>query len=96
MDHINQLDCGLASVDRSDAFPILRKVNGVVIVGRMGRNCRDVAQRPHEIVAGLDPAILGVMAYDFTARGSGSFGEAGPRWPTRVAIFGSMLVDWID
>ena len=27
----------------SDAFPLLRKVDGVVIVGRVGRNRRDVA-----------------------------------------------------
>ncbi len=29
----------------SDAFPLLGKVDGVIIVGRVGRNRRDVAQR---------------------------------------------------
>ena len=32
----------------SDAFPLLRKVDGVIIVGRVGRNRRDVAERLHE------------------------------------------------
>jgi capsular exopolysaccharide synthesis family protein len=31
----------------SDAFPLLRKVDGVIIVGRVGRNRRDIAQRLH-------------------------------------------------
>ena len=35
----------------SDAFPLLTKVDGVVIVGRVGRNRRDVAQRLHETLS---------------------------------------------
>jgi hypothetical protein len=36
----------------SDAFPLLRKVDGVIIVGRVGRNRRYVAQRLHETLTG--------------------------------------------
>jgi hypothetical protein len=36
----------------SDAFPLLKKVDGVVIVGRVGRNRRDVAERLHDTLAG--------------------------------------------
>jgi succinoglycan biosynthesis transport protein ExoP len=58
----------------SDAFPLLRKVDGVVIVGRVGRNRRDVAQRLHETLAGAGAPLLGVIANGFKARGSGSYG----------------------
>lgn len=60
----------------SDAFPLLRKVDGVVIVGRVGRNRRDVAQRLHETLAGAGAPLLGVIANGFKSRGSGSYGYA--------------------
>jgi succinoglycan biosynthesis transport protein ExoP len=46
----------------SDAFPLLRKVDGVIIVGRVGRNRRDVAQRLHETLTGAGAPLLGVVA----------------------------------
>jgi capsular exopolysaccharide synthesis family protein len=52
----------------SDAFPLLRKVDGVVIVGRVGRNRRDVAQRLHETLSGAGAPLLGVIANGFSAR----------------------------
>ena len=52
----------------SDAFPLLRKVDGVVIVGRVGRNRRDVAQRLHETLSGAGAPLLGVIANGFKAR----------------------------
>lgn len=58
----------------SDAFPLLRRVDGVVIVGRVGRNRRDVAQRLHETLAGAGAPLLGVIANGFKSRGSGSYG----------------------
>jgi capsular exopolysaccharide synthesis family protein len=58
----------------SDAFPLLRKVDGVVIVGRVERNRRDVAQRLHETLAGAGAPLLGVIANGFKSRGSGSYG----------------------
>jgi succinoglycan biosynthesis transport protein ExoP len=60
----------------SDAFPLLRKVDGVVIVGRVGRNRRDVAQRLHETLTGAGAPLLGVIANGFKAGGRGSYGYA--------------------
>jgi capsular exopolysaccharide synthesis family protein len=58
----------------SDAFPLLRKVDGVVIVGRVGRNRRDVAQRLHETLSGAGAPLLGVIANGFKAGRLGSYG----------------------
>jgi polysaccharide biosynthesis transport protein len=60
----------------SDAFPLLRKVDGVVIVGRVGRNRRDVAERLHETLTGAGAPLLGVIANGFKAGGRGSYGYA--------------------
>jgi capsular exopolysaccharide synthesis family protein len=51
----------------SDAFPLLGKVDGVVIVGRVGRNRRDVAERLHETLTGAGAPLLGVIANGFKA-----------------------------
>jgi succinoglycan biosynthesis transport protein ExoP len=51
----------------SDAFPLLRKVDGVVIVGRVGRNRRAVAERLHETLTGAGAPLLGVIANGFKA-----------------------------
>jgi hypothetical protein len=58
----------------SDAFPLLGKVDGVVIVGWVGRNRRDVAQRLHETLAGAGAPLLGVVANGFSSRGLGAYG----------------------
>jgi capsular exopolysaccharide synthesis family protein len=52
----------------SDAFPLLSKVDGVIIVGRVGKNRRDVAQRLHETLTGAGAPLLGVVANGFKAR----------------------------
>jgi capsular exopolysaccharide synthesis family protein len=57
----------------SDAFPLLGKVDGVVIVGRVGRNRRDVAERLHQTLAGAGAPLLGVIANGFKAT-RGSYG----------------------
>jgi capsular exopolysaccharide synthesis family protein len=57
----------------SDAFPLLRKVDGVIIVGRVGRNRRDVAERLHQTLAGAGAPLLGVIANGFKAT-RGSYG----------------------
>ena len=49
-------------------------LDGVVIVGRVGRNRRDVAQRLHETLAGAGAPLLGVIANGFKAGRSGSYG----------------------
>jgi capsular exopolysaccharide synthesis family protein len=58
----------------SDAFPLLGKVDGVVIVGWVGRNRRDVAQRLHETLDGAGAPLLGVVANGFSSRGLGAYG----------------------
>ncbi len=58
----------------SDAFPLLKKVDGVVIVGRVGRNRRDVAERLHETLAGAGAPLLGVIANSFKAGRRGGYG----------------------
>jgi polysaccharide biosynthesis transport protein len=60
----------------SDAFPLLHKVDGVIIVGRVGRNRRDVAERLHETLQGVGAPLLGVIANGVKSRGSGSYGYA--------------------
>jgi Mrp family chromosome partitioning ATPase len=60
----------------SDAFPLLGKVDGVIIVGRVGRNRRDVAHRLHETLAGAGAPLLGVIANGVNARGPGSYAYA--------------------
>lgn len=57
----------------SDAFPLLSQVDGVVIVGRVGRNRRDVASRLHEILKGVDAPLLGVVANGFKPGRLGSY-----------------------
>jgi capsular exopolysaccharide synthesis family protein len=56
----------------SDAFPLLSKVDGVIIVGRVGRNRRDIAERLHETLRGAGAPLLGVIANGFKAGRLGS------------------------
>jgi tyrosine-protein kinase len=58
----------------SDAFPLLTQVDGVIIVGRIGRNRRDIAARLHEILKGIDAPLLGVVANDFKQGRLDSYG----------------------
>jgi len=60
----------------SDAFPLLRKVDGVIIVGRVGRNRRDVAERLHETLTGAGAPLLGVVANGFKSGRLGAYGYA--------------------
>jgi Mrp family chromosome partitioning ATPase len=58
----------------SDAFPLLGKVDGVIIVGRVDRNRRDVAQRLHETLTGAGAPLLGVVANGFKSGRLGGYG----------------------
>jgi receptor protein-tyrosine kinase len=58
----------------SDAFPLLKKVDGVVIVGRVGRNRRDVAERLHETLTGAGAPLLGVIANGLKSGRRGGYG----------------------
>ncbi len=46
----------------SDAFPLLTKVDGVVVVGWVGRSRRDAAERLHQVLASSGAPMLGVIA----------------------------------
>jgi tyrosine-protein kinase len=61
----------------SDAFPLLPQVDGVVIVGRVGRNRRDVASRLHEILKGVEAPLLGVVANGFKPGRLGAYSYSG-------------------
>ena len=60
----------------SDAFPLLSKVDGVIIVGWVGRNSRDVAERLHETLSGAGAPLLGVIANGFKARRNAPYAYA--------------------
>ena len=60
----------------SDAFPLLSKVDGVIIVGRVERNRRDSAERLHETLTGAGAPLLGVVANGVKASGPGSYAYA--------------------
>jgi capsular exopolysaccharide synthesis family protein len=46
----------------SDAFPLLSKVDGVVIVGRIGHSRRDAAEQLHHVLSSSGAPLLGVVA----------------------------------
>jgi polysaccharide biosynthesis transport protein len=46
----------------SDAFPLLTKVDGVAIVGWVGRSRRETAEQLHQVLAGSGAPLLGVVA----------------------------------
>jgi capsular exopolysaccharide synthesis family protein len=58
----------------SDAFPLLGRVDGVIIVGWLGRNRRDVAQRLRDSLRGAGAPLLGVVANGYHVRGLGAYG----------------------
>ena len=60
----------------SDAFPLLRKVDGVVIVGWVGRSRRDAAEQLHQVLAGSCAPLLGVIANGSKSGGPGSYAYA--------------------
>jgi Mrp family chromosome partitioning ATPase len=60
----------------SDAFPLLRKVDGVIIVGRLGRTSRDAAERLNETFSVAGGPLLGVVANGVRVGRSGSHGNA--------------------
>jgi len=46
----------------SDAFPLLSKVDGVLVVARMGNTTRDASERLREQLQRLNAPVLGVVA----------------------------------
>ncbi len=58
----------------SDAFPLLRKVDGVVIVARVGVSRRNVAERLRSTLAAVGAPLLGVIANGSTEPGATQYG----------------------
>ncbi len=80
----------------SDAFPLLRKVDGVIIVGRVARNRRDVAERLHATLKGAGAPLLGVVANGLRVGRHGSgygytydYAAAGAAPPLSIALASS-------
>jgi Mrp family chromosome partitioning ATPase len=80
----------------SDALPAPAKVDGVIVVGGLGRSRRDVAQRLHETLAGAGAPLPGVVAngleagrFDSYGYGYGYGGGYAPAVPERPASPGA-------
>jgi len=69
----------------SDAFPLLNKVDGVIIVGRVGRNRRDIAERLHETLTGVRAPLLGVIANGTKVGRHGGYGYGYDYAPAKSA-----------
>jgi len=67
----------------SDALPLLAKVDGVVIVGWIGRSRRNSAERLHQVLATSGAPLLGVVANGTGSTGSG-YHVTGGRSPAFV------------
>lgn len=58
----------------ADAFPLLREVDGVIAVMRLGRSTRDSAQRLREQMDRLEAPLLGIVANGIKVRRGGKYG----------------------
>jgi capsular exopolysaccharide synthesis family protein len=59
----------------SDAFPLVREVDGVIVVARMGESTRDGAIRLTEQLKRLDAPVLGVVANAVKVKRGGKYGD---------------------
>jgi capsular exopolysaccharide synthesis family protein len=58
----------------SDAFPLLRKVDGVIVVARLGQTTRDAAERMRDQLGRLEAPLLGVVANGVKLKRRGKYG----------------------
>jgi capsular exopolysaccharide synthesis family protein len=65
----------------SDALPLLMKVDGVVIVGWVGRSRRDAATQLHQVLSSGGAPLLGVIANGSKSRGPSYYGDVGEDKP---------------
>jgi polysaccharide biosynthesis transport protein len=65
----------------SDAFPLLTKADGVVIVGRVGHSRCDAAERLHQVLASSGAPLLGVIANGSKSDSPRSYFTAGKSSP---------------
>jgi capsular exopolysaccharide synthesis family protein len=68
----------------SDAFPLLTKVDGVVIVARVGHSRRDAAEQLHQVLASSGAPLLGVIANESKSGGPSPYPGNGKSSPVVV------------
>ncbi|HEY2767366.1 MAG TPA: polysaccharide biosynthesis tyrosine autokinase [Solirubrobacteraceae bacterium] len=76
----------------SDALPLLSKVDGVVVVGWVGRSRRDAAERFHDVLASSGASLLGVIGNGSTVATPGDYSSAqgdGPTSPAAASMNGA-------
>ncbi len=61
----------------SDAFPLLRQVDGVIVVARMGLTTRDAAERLRDQLGRAEAPLLGVVANAIKLKRRGRYGKYG-------------------
>jgi succinoglycan biosynthesis transport protein ExoP len=69
----------------SDAFPLLTRVDGVVIVGRVGHSRRDAAERLHQVLSGSGAPLLGVIANSSNSGGPHAYSYTKDDGPSPAA-----------
>lgn len=89
----------------SDAFPLLSVVDGIVIVGRIGRSHRDVAKQLSEALGKVDAPVLGVIANGVEGHGLAPYAQtySGPSRSDPATESSGVLAskrpaetDWVD
>jgi succinoglycan biosynthesis transport protein ExoP len=70
----------------SDAFPLLVKVDGVVVVGWVGRSRRDAAEQLHQVLEGSGAPLLGVIANGATSGGQPVYAALGKSESTSTVV----------
>jgi succinoglycan biosynthesis transport protein ExoP len=77
----------------SDAFPLLGKVDGVVIVGRVGHSRRDAAERLRQVLAGSGASLLGVIANGSKSGGPVPYPRSGQSSPAVASDNGATAAE---
>ena len=58
----------------SDAMPLLRQVDGVILVSKLGKNTRDAAAYLRDRLRGVNAPLLGVVANGVKAKAENAYG----------------------
>jgi Mrp family chromosome partitioning ATPase/capsular polysaccharide biosynthesis protein len=66
----------------SDGFPLLGKVDGILVVGRMGHSRRDEAERLQQVLELSGAPLLGIVANGVKARSRAGNRHASPTRPS--------------
>ena len=77
------IDTPPITVVSSAAVPLLGRVSGVLVVGRVGLTRRDTATRLHKRLASLNAPVLGLVANGVRSPVGGSYGYYGGEDDTR-------------